>query len=177
MLPNDDLGAELSSPDMSLLGYTPLNMSTDNDDYDHSADSSCEQLLDAAMCRLDSVAEQLIDKLHTAVHRRVGQHSYYCDTCHRHQQTCSDAHVSVMFSGGIDSVMLAYLAHQCVPQNQPIDLLNVAFEVGSASNYDVPDRITGRQALQELPQNRRWNFVEVSITLSYLRFFIHTYAV
>ncbi|KAG1755068.1 asparagine synthase-domain-containing protein [Suillus paluster] len=33
-----------------------------------------------------------------------------------------------LFSGGIDSTMLAFLAHRHVPLDEPIDLLNVAFE-------------------------------------------------
>ncbi|KAH7920081.1 hypothetical protein BV22DRAFT_1074525 [Leucogyrophana mollusca] len=38
------------------------------------------------------------------------------------------ARVAVLFSGGIDSTILAFLAHRHVPINEPIDLLNVAFE-------------------------------------------------
>ncbi|OAX44828.1 hypothetical protein K503DRAFT_728526 [Rhizopogon vinicolor AM-OR11-026] len=38
------------------------------------------------------------------------------------------AHVAVLFSGGIDSTILAFLAHKHVPRDEPIDLLNVAFE-------------------------------------------------
>ncbi|KAI0048394.1 hypothetical protein FA95DRAFT_1588690 [Auriscalpium vulgare] len=38
------------------------------------------------------------------------------------------ARVAVLFSGGIDSTMLAFLAHRHAPLDEPIDLLNVAFE-------------------------------------------------
>ncbi|KAG1885677.1 asparagine synthase-domain-containing protein [Suillus subluteus] len=38
------------------------------------------------------------------------------------------AQVAVLFSGGIDSTMLAFLAHRHVPLDEPIDLLNVAFQ-------------------------------------------------
>ncbi|KAH8998749.1 asparagine synthase-domain-containing protein [Lactarius hatsudake] len=38
------------------------------------------------------------------------------------------ARVAVLFSGGIDSTVCAFLAHKHIPLNEPIDLLNVAFE-------------------------------------------------
>ncbi|KAH7883785.1 asparagine synthase-domain-containing protein [Phlebopus sp. FC_14] len=38
------------------------------------------------------------------------------------------ARIAVLFSGGIDSTILAFLAHRHIPINEPIDLLNVAFE-------------------------------------------------
>jgi len=104
------------------------------------------------------------------------------------------ARVAVLFSGGIDSTVIAYLAHRCVglyafpllliycrhiPLDQPIDLLNVAFEnprkikiqqegnIGGTSRrstkskpeskgnnthtlYEVPDRITGTTEVEEL---------------------------
>ena len=80
---------------------------------------------------------------------------------------------------------------RCVPLEEPIDLINVAFEQKKAKkhtkqgrkqkqreesnnhsetfdiNFEVPDRVTGRNGLGELkcinPQ-RTWNFVEVLYT-------------
>lgn len=74
-----------------------------------------------------------------------------------------------------------------IPRDEPIDLLNVAFEnprslKASASNqgkgegmpqakqretYAVPDRLTGLEELEELKRLcpwRQWNFVEVDVT-------------
>ncbi|KAF8213331.1 asparagine synthase-domain-containing protein [Mycena galopus ATCC 62051] len=100
------------------------------------------------------------------------------------------ARVGVLFSGGIDSTVLAYFAHKHVPLDEPIDLLNVAFEnprkvkvqtVGNITKgqkkppkqpakapppaYMVPDRVTGLQELDELRRlcPRVWNFVEVNV--------------
>jgi len=108
------------------------------------------------------------------------------------------ARVAVLFSGGIDSTVITFLAHKHIPIDEPIDLLNVAFEnprkiklqaegnLGGVSkkqrkaregttatpdraahaSYDVPDRITGLQELEELRRlcpERIWNFVEVDV--------------
>ncbi|KAI0271497.1 asparagine synthase-domain-containing protein [Gloeopeniophorella convolvens] len=40
----------------------------------------------------------------------------------------ASARVAVLFSGGIDSTTCAFLAHRHVPLEEPIDLLNIAFE-------------------------------------------------
>jgi asparagine synthetase B (glutamine-hydrolysing) len=81
----------------------------------------------------------------------------------------------VLFSGGLDCTVLARLASDAIPAEQPIDLLNVAFENPRvASNlklqsvedlYELcPDRITGRKAFSELVEccpTRTWRFVTV----------------
>ncbi|KAK7694458.1 hypothetical protein QCA50_001644 [Cerrena zonata] len=115
------------------------------------------------------------------------------------QHSCSkgNARVAVLFSGGIDSTMLAYLAHRHIPLDEPIDLLNVGFEnprkilVQAEGNlgalprrekkaklrdrmeygtidvtYNVPDRLTGLQEVEELRRlcpGRLWNFVEINV--------------
>ncbi|KAF6766839.1 Asparagine synthase [Kalmanozyma brasiliensis GHG001] len=43
-------------------------------------------------------------------------------------QPANSAHVAILFSGGLDCTTLALLADRHVPREQPIDLLNVAFE-------------------------------------------------
>ncbi|KAJ1490751.1 asparagine synthase-domain-containing protein [Baffinella frigidus] len=50
-----------------------------------------------------------------------------------------------MFSGGLDSTVLAALAHRHVPAGEAIDLINVCFDPREA-----PDRYTGVEALREL---------------------------
>ncbi|ELU43086.1 asparagine synthase [Rhizoctonia solani AG-1 IA] len=118
------------------------------------------------------------------------------------------ARLGVLFSGGIDSAIVAYLADRHIPRDEPIDLLNVGFEnprtLSASQNqavqearaqgkrdkkerkksthaleipakppvlsvdrlpkmgtYDVPDRLTGLEQLDELRRlcpHRRWNF-------------------
>lgn len=71
-----------------------------------------------------------------------------------------------MFSGGLDCICLAALADRYIPKEEAIDLLNVGFEniriqqikknertnisYKDNSIYDVPDRLTGRQGVEEL---------------------------
>ncbi|OAX81331.1 hypothetical protein ACJ72_04329 [Emergomyces africanus] len=91
--------------------------------------------------------------------------------------------VAVLFSGGLDCTILARLAHDILPIDEPIDLLNVAFEnprVAAAaasqaskstsallSTYEAcPDRITGRSShaeLQNICPDRPWRFVAINI--------------
>ncbi|GLB36358.1 putative asparagine synthase [Lyophyllum shimeji] len=108
------------------------------------------------------------------------------------------ARLAVLFSGGIDSTVITFLAHRYIPLDEPIDLLNVAFEnprkvkmqaegnLGGVSkkqrkareraakrtdeatctSYDVPDRVTGLQEVEELRRlcpERIWNFVEINV--------------
>ncbi|KAJ5730029.1 uncharacterized protein N7483_004537 [Penicillium malachiteum] len=92
------------------------------------------------------------------------------------------AKVAVLFSGGLDCTLLARLSHDILPIDEPIDLLNVAFEnprVAAAASankssspqplsiYEAcPDRMTGRSAYNELQKicpGRNWRFVAIDI--------------
>ncbi|XP_026381143.1 asparagine synthetase domain-containing protein 1-like [Papaver somniferum] len=74
--------------------------------------------------------------------------------------------IAVLFSGGIDSMILAALLDQCLDPSYDIDLLNVSFDGQSA-----PDRISSRAGVKELQRiapSRRWNLVEIDHELSNL---------
>ncbi|NWY52246.1 ASND1 protein, partial [Chionis minor] len=74
---------------------------------------------------------QFIDVLSEAVKRRV------LSLCREEDQKTGEvpsvsnrkAHIAVLFSGGIDSMVIAALTDKHVPLEEPIDLLNVAFMV------------------------------------------------
>ncbi|CAG2113319.1 unnamed protein product [Medioppia subpectinata] len=79
----------------------------------------------------------------------------------RRGRNCTHASTAILFSGGLDSTVIALLADECVPSQLPIDLLNVAFD------SDAPDRETGLKAWDELKTlrpNRRWNFVSIYVS-------------
>ena len=88
-----------------------------------------------------------------------------------------DTRIAILFSGGLDCTVLARLASDLLPEDQSIDLINVAFEnprivarlpAGSSPTaiYEAcPDRITGRKSYGELCEvcpDRQWRFVLVS---------------
>ncbi|NXP48675.1 ASND1 protein, partial [Heliornis fulica] len=75
------------------------------------------------------IVHQFIDVLSEAVKRRVL--SLFRDEDQKTREIPSmsnrKAYVAVLFSGGIDSMVIAALADKHVPLEEPIDLLNVAF--------------------------------------------------
>ncbi|XP_043220981.1 asparagine synthetase domain-containing protein 1-like [Amphibalanus amphitrite] len=144
-----------------------------------------------------------------AVRRRVGNMPPVCASCLQsaaaagsRPAACPHPRLAVLFSGGVDSMLVAAMADRCLPDDQPVDLLNVAFErpkqaqtpskegrsrkagrgrptvsgtteteAETPSEYDVPDRVTGRDGwreLQTINPRRRWNFVEVNVTAAEL---------
>eukprot|EP00960_Hanusia_phi_P013498 395481-Hanusia_phi.AAC.1 len=67
-----------------------------------------------------------------------------------------------MFSGGLDSTLLAAHAHRHLDPGHAIDLINVCFDP-----LEAPDRYTGVESLRELRSlfpGRRWNLVVVDVT-------------
>lgn len=73
------------------------------------------------------------------------------------------APVAVLFSGGLDSMILSALLDQCLDSKYEIDLLNVSFDGLSA-----PDRISARAGVKELQKiapSRRWKLVEIDADL------------
>lgn len=85
------------------------------------------------------------------------------------------AKVAILFSGGLDCSLLARLVHDLLPHDEPVDLLNVAFENPrnfpgkSTSIYEAcPDRLTGRSSFVELVQtcpSRSWRFIAIDVPL------------
>ncbi|KAF7244998.1 Asparagine synthetase domain-containing protein 1 [Varanus komodoensis] len=77
------------------------------------------------------LVHQFIDVLSSAVKRRVLCLVRDPETLKGETSGAGlrNPHVAILFSGGIDSILIAALADRHVPSEEPIDLLNVAFRM------------------------------------------------
>lgn len=120
---------------------------------------------------VSSQVDELIRLLTEAVRTRISNQPNKCKICikeaatvHCAQCTC----IGVLFSGGLDSAILTFLAAKILleqSESRYLDLLNVAFATSEGS-FDVPDRLTGKQALEEIQQilpQARIRLVEINI--------------
>ncbi|KAH8283291.1 hypothetical protein KR054_011305 [Drosophila jambulina] len=116
-----------------------------------------------------------LDKLFSdSVANRVKCTAPLCRIClselDKKKTVCRHAKICILFSGGIDCTILALIANKFVPDNEPIELINVAFESGqniSENLWDVPDRRTSLISVNELKRicpERIWNLLEVNVT-------------
>ena len=74
------------------------------------------------------------------------------------------AKIMILFSGGVDSTLLAALAHEVVPSHEPIDLVSICFAEGTS-----PDRLSALDAfeeLQEMAPQRHWRLIATNKTLA-----------
>jgi len=87
------------------------------------------QSLDSVPEYLSSAVEDLIFQLDRSVALRVNNiPGRSAESDKARPASPISARVAVLFSGGIDSTICAFLAAKHVPLDEPIDLLNVAFE-------------------------------------------------
>ena len=124
---------------------------------------------------------KLEQKLRESLELRVQNIPSPISNCPLTLNNNTEVKIAILFSGGLDCTILARLCNDILPINEPIDLLNVAFEnprVAAAaatktktnSNYSVyeecPDRKTGRAAYKELQRispDRNWQFIAINI--------------
>ncbi|CAN0929403.1 Asparagine synthetase domain-containing protein 1 [Linum grandiflorum] len=110
-------------------------------------------------------AHNVLDALRKSVMLRTSENAIFQEMADDStQEECSL--IAVLFSGGLDSMILAALLDQSLDPKYGIDLLNVSFDGQSA-----PDRITakaGAEELQTIAPLRRWRLVEIDADLSKL---------
>ncbi|KAL8533632.1 hypothetical protein ACS0TY_009869 [Phlomoides rotata] len=108
------------------------------------------------------MCHKVLMALTESVRRRSALNRIYEGLLESHGQE-KYAPIAVLFSGGLDSMIIAALLHQCIDSKCDIDLLNVSFDGLSA-----PDRISARAGLKELQKIaplRRWNLIEIDADL------------
>jgi asparagine synthetase B (glutamine-hydrolysing) len=140
--------------------------------------SECLDIMDYLLKdpEISSACDQFLELLENSVRERVLNTPKLCRTCIHHRESttsCTHPKIGILFSGGIDCSILTVLASKFIDPSLPIDLLNVAFEKVqrdpkkiSEINWNVPDRITGKETLDELRKicpERTWNFVEINV--------------
>ncbi|KAJ2653259.1 hypothetical protein IWW40_000625 [Coemansia sp. RSA 1250] len=129
---------------------------------DHSLvmDVECSSLGNfPEISRWQPMIDQFKHELMSAIATRVASIPY---------REAHQARVGLLFSGGVDCITIAALLTKILPQSEPIELFNVAFENPRLATQcsDAPDRKTGLQGWQELCQIdplRPWRFVEVDV--------------
>lgn len=136
----------------------PLLAELDWPDYDSSVAERLACTASPPVARDDdagrraTAAAQLLSALSEAVRRRVEG---------------APQPVAVLFSGGIDSAVIACLCDRVCPPDACIELVNVAFGArGAIDASSAPDRIAARRTVRELRRAcpcRDWRLVEVSV--------------
>ncbi|KAL5987874.1 hypothetical protein ACLOJK_035630 [Asimina triloba] len=110
-------------------------------------------------------AQKVLVALRESVMRRTTENKICQANLHKTREG-NLVPVAVLFSGGLDSIILAALLDQCLDSTYEIDLLNVSF-----AGQLAPDRITAQVGIRELQRvapSRRWRLVEIDADLSSL---------
>lgn len=127
-----------------------------------SQQMASEILQDSSICSVHRV----LFALKQAVMRRACQ-SRSNKIMEDEERIVKCAPIAILFSGGLDSMILAALLDQCLTLNCEIDLLNVSFDGPHA-----PDRISAKAGvieLQRIAPLRRWRLVEIDADPSNLQ--------
>uniref|UniRef100_A0A1J3E731 Asparagine synthetase domain-containing protein 1 n=1 Tax=Noccaea caerulescens TaxID=107243 RepID=A0A1J3E731_NOCCA len=131
------------------------------EDLSVSSLSGIQEEKDNAVSTCSGLAQTVLIVLKESVRRRTSLHSIF-------QGEEEVVPVAVLFSGGLDSMILAALLDQCLDPKYEVDLLNVSFDGPNA-----PDRISAKAGIKELKTIaplRRWRLVEIDADLSKLTF-------
>jgi len=129
----------------------------------------------------ESMFESYVDGLYNSISKSI--YTRICNLPHisenapdlirppfdQNRPTALVGRLGVLFSGGLDSMVLAAMCDKHLESNEPIHLINVAFGVDPATeDYDkVTDRkaaISGYYELKNAAPNRDWKLIKVNVT-------------
>lgn len=111
----------------------------------------------------DGAESKLLDALRAAVAVRVSEETAALPRALDAVQE-TGARVAVLFSGGLDSAVLAALAADALPVGEPLDLLSLCFLDGAS-----PDRAAALDSVAELRvsrPSRTFNFISIDASYS-----------
>ncbi|XP_005097947.1 asparagine synthetase domain-containing protein 1 [Aplysia californica] len=162
-IPSDGLQTEVESSLDKRKIEKCFQLQDGRDCTEKSSESCPEQVLADIMkanSDLDRLSDELINKLEEAVRTRVCNipEDFHTENNGGNlppEVTVSKAKVAILFSGGLDSSVLAALADRCVPPEEPIDLLNVAFELPARKSKPQQAKKPPKKTKAERAANRK----------------------
>ncbi|GMN42017.1 hypothetical protein TIFTF001_011230 [Ficus carica] len=156
----DAMLQELINWERACVEPTPEDLRTSREKSRSTTDAKTGHI----QASLLVAAETVLIALRESVRRRSSLHTIFqADTCGIKMEPVP---VAVLFSGGLDSMILAALLHECLDPRYGIDLLNVSFD-----GQFAPDRISAKAGVKELRSispSRKWQLVEIDYDLSTL---------
>ncbi|XP_053140865.1 asparagine synthetase domain-containing protein 1 [Hemicordylus capensis] len=114
-------------------------------------------------CKKELV-HQFIDVLSTAVKRRILCLVRDADELKEEVAALQKPCVAILFSGGIDSILLATLADRHVPLEEPIDLLNVAFQITDKARQNSSTRKFSKEKKILPPTQKCFSDTDMSLS-------------
>jgi hypothetical protein len=136
---------------------------------------SLDLLCQAAQILEESINEFLVH-LRRSIRLRVNEKPPFCKNCIKTKSPCSHSKLGILFSGGLDSMILAFLAAEILDPGESLDLLNVGFFQDALLGdpkieKSIPDRQTGiesHKVLENLFSQRgvQLNFIPVNVPKS-----------
>ncbi|KAJ0240393.1 Asparagine synthase family protein [Hirschfeldia incana] len=126
------------------------------EDLSMSPVNEIQEEKDNALSTSSELPQTVLAVLKESVRRRTSLHNIF-------QGEKEVVPVAVLFSGGLDSMILAALLDQCLDSKYEVDLLNVSFDGPNA-----PDRISAKAGIKELKKIaplRRWKLIEIDADL------------
>lgn len=161
------------NPEWMVMKADVQEFTFDDAFQDLKDDDLFEQLLNHPA--INRTCETFLELLTNSVQDRIKRTPEMCKSCIKSRdRQCSHARIGILFSGGVDCTMISLIAEKFIDPQLPIDFMNVAFERVSYTNkkienvnWNVPDRMTGLETLNELRKlrpERKWNFIETNIT-------------